>query len=250
MSRLAVIVAVYPDRRTADIVMTDSWQPVSNVPILSSQVGSDHGSWDFPEVPKPSNSSQVASPSQTGRQIVALVDSAAGRPVIVGFLGPSGGQMAFTQQNRQVYRHASGAYTTIAPDGSLETWHPSGSYVRIGTGGHESLSAHSVDNAWKETSGAAQPTITVHTEKFNVTIDPDGNLTMDTRGNVTVTADGDISMTNQGTFSASSVGAMTLSSEASINATAPHVDWQIGGDLGITATGAATITAATIALNP
>lgn len=187
--RLAQVVAVHPKYRTCDIVFCDTGMRVAQVHVLSSLVASDAGVWDMPSVPKPTSEATAGGPPSSGRQLTAVVDSVAGRPVVLGFLHPLGGQMAFDQDNRQVTRHASGAYSTIAPDGSIETWHPSGAYVRIGTGAHEPLAPLSWNQTWKETGDAAPPTVTLHAPKFDLSIDPDGNVTMHGQGNATMTAD-------------------------------------------------------------
>jgi hypothetical protein len=184
--RFAQVTAVHAARRTVDLVLMDTGLRVAEVHILTSMVASDAGEWDLPTVPLP-GSEQVAGALPTqGRALVATVDQAGPAFVVTGFLHPLGGQMAFTQDNRQVYRHASGAYTTIAPDGSIETWHPSGAYVRIGTGGHESLAPLSVNQAWKEVTNAPVPTITVHATNFNMTISPGGVVDLTAAGAATL----------------------------------------------------------------
>lgn len=212
--RKAVVVAVYPERRSADVVYTDTGMPVAEVHIAGN-VSSDGGSWSVPSVAKPGSLSQQASPPDTGRKLIALLDQLDGRPVIVGFMTPSNGQMALTEQNREVHRHASGAYSTVAPDGSMESYHPSGAYVRIGTGAHQSLTPLSKDSAWKEVSGAAQPTITVHTQQFSLVVEPSGNVSLTTTGTV--------SMTSQGAMSLSAQGALTLHSDADVTITGAHI---------------------------
>lgn len=196
-----MVVAVHPERRTVDLVYADTGQPVGEV-NLSGWVSSDGGHWHIPSVPKPESTATQSSPPQTGRQLIALVDHVGSRPVVVGFLTPPETQMAFTEQDREVHRHSSGAYTTIAPDGSIETYHPSGAYFRIGTGAHQNLGPVSRENAWKEVANAAQPTITLQSQHFTLTVDPSGN--------VSIHCDGNLSMTSGGTMNLQSTGAMTI----------------------------------------
>lgn len=185
--RLAQVIAVHTIRRTVDIVFTDTSLRVAEVHVLSSMVASDAGVWNFPSVQKPATESQAGALPRTGRQLAAVIDQVEGRPVVVGFIHPLGGQIAFNQDDRVVDRHVSGAYTTIAPDGSIETYHPSGAYVRIGTGAHEPLSPFSAHQNWDEKTSAPAPTITVHAAKFDLTIDPSGNVTFAAQGTITVT---------------------------------------------------------------
>jgi hypothetical protein len=197
MSRLAIVTAVHSARRSCDIVFTDSWMPVAEVKLLDSLVGSDFGDWDIPPVPLPTSIATIASPPQLpARQIIAVVDDANGRPIVTGFLHPSGGQMAFDQDGRKVYRHASGAYWTISPVGDIELWHPSGTFVRIGAGAaHEPLAQYSVDNAWTEVSTAPAPTISLTAPKISLTIDPLGNVTLNTQASVAIDAPNGVTVT-------------------------------------------------------
>jgi hypothetical protein len=187
--RLANVVAIYPERRSADVVFCDTQMPCAEVKFMLGLASSDAGDWDVPSVPKPDTIANSASPSRTGRQLIALIDSVGGRSVITGFLHPDGGQVAFKQDDRKVHRHASGAYHTIAPDGSLEWYHPSGTYLRIGTGPHENLTPVSVDGKWQEIANAPQPTITLTTQKFTLSVDPaSGDLTVTTQGAANISA--------------------------------------------------------------
>lgn len=182
--RLAQVVAVHPSRRTVDLVFADTGLRVAEAHVLSSLVASDAGEWDFPSVPKPQSEQSAGGLSATGRQLMAGIDFVEGRPVVMGFFHPMNGQMAFKEDDRQVYRHQSGVVTTIAPDGSIETWHPSGSYFRMGTGPHQSLASISANQNWVERSDAPKPTITVISGTFSLTIDPSGNISLTTSGNV------------------------------------------------------------------
>jgi hypothetical protein len=204
MSREAMVVGVHPSRRTADIVYCDTGMPVAEVKIAGS-VSSDGGSWNVPSVKKPASLAQAASPPATGRRLIALVDSVGVRPVITGFVAPSGGQMTFAEQDREVHRHSSGAYTTISPSGDIETFHPSGAYFRIGNGPHEPLAA--VAPGWVETTSAPPPTVTLATPQFTLTVDPGGN----------------VSLRANGTLGLSSAGTMTLESDAGIVIVAPTI---------------------------
>lgn len=208
--RIALVVAVHPNR-TVDLVFQDTGLRVAGAHVLSSLVASDSGVWDVPSVPRPMSENNAGELPTTGRQLVAAVDMCAGRWVVTGFLHPLGGQMAFTQPDRHVERHSSGAYSTVAPDGSIEIWHPSGAFVRIGTGAaHEPLAQYSLDNVWKETATAPQPTIAVHTGKIDLVIDPQGNVSLHTAGNGELAFDGTLGITSKGAMMIHSDGAVTI----------------------------------------
>jgi hypothetical protein len=207
--RQAVVVATHPGRRTVDLVYADTAMPVAEVSI-AGWVSSDGGHWHIPSVPKPKSIATQSSPPDSGRQLIALVDQVGGRPIVVGFMSPPTTQMAFTEDDREVHRHSSGAYTTVAPDGSIETYHPSGAYFRIGSGAHQDLTSVSKEAAWKEVSDAAQPTITLKTQNFSLTIDPSGNVSLTCQGNLSMAAQGNASITAQGTMNLQSTGAMTI----------------------------------------
>lgn len=180
--RLARVIAVHPASRTVDVVFLDTGNRVAGLQVMSGDVGSDCGSWDVPSVkPYPSE----AGPDQidpAGRNVIARCTTIHGRWVVAGFMSPQDSQMNFTEQNRSVKRHASGAYTTVAPDGSIETYHPSGAFLRIGTGGHQDLNDVSADKNWKTPAGAPPAQITLHTAGFTLTILPDGSATLKTAG--------------------------------------------------------------------
>lgn len=183
--RPAKVIAVHPERHTVDIVFSDTGQRVAEVQVIGD-AGSDAGSWSVPNVPKPTSE---ATPDvlTSGRNLVAAVATVAGIPVVTGFLRPEGTQMTFSEQNRTVRRHASGAYTTIAPDGSIEVFHPSGAFLRIGSGGHQDLAAISADGNWSIPAGAPNAQVTLATQGFSLTILPNGATTLQTTGELHMT---------------------------------------------------------------
>lgn len=190
MIRFAQVTAVHPERRTVDLVFMDDGWRCAEVYVLPGAVSSDSGLWDVPDVPKPQSEAQAGGLNATGRNIVAACAMAYGRPVVMGFLDPAGSMMRFKQQNREVHRHVSGAYTTVAPDGSIEVFHPAGAYLRIGVGEHEDLAPLAADGNWTIPPGAPPAQITLVTSGFKATVMPGGNTEIDTNGTVTVKAQG------------------------------------------------------------
>lgn len=201
--RFAIVVAVHPERRSLDLVFTDTGLRVPEVQCLSGMAASDAGVWDIPSVPKPTDEAQAGALPKSGRQLVAAVDDAYGRPVVVGFLQPLAGQIAFTEDDRFVRRFVGGGYLTVAPDGSIELWHPSGTYARIGTGPHEKLAPISANKNWTEVTNAPKPTITLITPGasgsdpplFSLVVGPDGTVTIGTQKAVNITATEGVNIT-------------------------------------------------------
>lgn len=218
--RLARVVAVHAGRRTVDLVFSDNGQRVAEVQIMGD-VGATTGSWDVPDVPKPASEAKpdVLDGSQN---LTAVVAVASGRPIVQGFVAPLGSEMGFTEPNRSIKRHSSGAYTTIAPDGSIETFHPSGAYLRIGSGVHQDLSAITAGGAFTVPAGAAPAQITLATAGFTLTIAPSGATTLHTDGELHVSyqkaflagdvaVTGNLTATGEITAKAGSGGSVTLS---------------------------------------
>src|SRR6201999_3246154 len=155
--------AVHPERRTVDIAFADTGLPVG-APTTDAGAGG----------------------YAPGRRLIACVDFVYGRPIVVGFVLLDGSQMGLTDQNREVHLHPSGACTMIAPDGSIETFHPGGGYVRIGTGDHQDLATVAAGGTWN-TPAAPAPQITVATSGFKAIIAPGGQVTMTSNAGADVT---------------------------------------------------------------
>ena len=151
--KLGVVTAVHTDG-SFDLVMTDTWMPVARVQGCGDLPASDMGHWDVPSVQTRDLGRSGGQPATNRPPLVAVVDQANGRPIVMGFLRPADGELAFSQADRKVYRHGSGAYTTTAPDGYDPRPCPSGSYVRIGTGAHEPLAPLSTNQTWQEIADA------------------------------------------------------------------------------------------------
>jgi hypothetical protein len=176
--RFARVVAVHPESHSVDLVDTETGVRLAEVKVMGSSSG-DTGSWSVPSVQRPTNDAEAGDVSSPGRDLIAaysVVDDI--RAIVHGFVTPNGSQTGMKQDDRSVSRHASGAYTTTAPDGSMELFHPSGTYFRVGAGEHEDLSAHSGDGTWTETTGAAAPSITLVTGGFKLQVSPGGVATI------------------------------------------------------------------------
>lgn len=217
MLRLARVVRVYPESHTADVVVIDNNAPLLRVPILGS-AGGDVGAFDTPQ-PETSGNPHLTG----GREMVAVLSPLAIEGfVILGFLSPPRRQGHFSD-GRMVYRHQSDTYFTVDADGNAELYHPSGSYVRLGTPGHEDLSGKDVDGSWAiKRNTSAAPTLTIGlsaggTSKSTVTISPNGAVSIAGEGAVSVTAKGGMTLMAQGALSLSGQSVSIASGSGTTN---------------------------------
>jgi hypothetical protein len=157
------------------------------------------------------------------RDMLAVVAFFKRLPIVIGFLYPQVSQMLFSDQNRRIERHASDVYTTIDGDGNTELYHPSGTYLRIGTAAaHEDLTGKDYDGKWKiekNTTTAVHVQLTVKnagSQVASVNIDPSGNVSLTHSGDLSVNTAGNVAVTAGGTMDLTSTGNMTL--------TAPRID--------------------------
>jgi phage baseplate assembly protein gpV len=170
MLELAQIVAVNPGKQTVEIVLCRTGAPFGNVKVAGG-VSSDGGDWGIPSVRRPPSQQQSGGLTSPGRKLLGLVGNVSGRWVLLGLVRSADG-FAVTEQDRKISHHpASGSYATVAPDGSIEAFHASGAYFRIGAGPHAAVPGV------PPPAGAPAPTITLHTSNFNMTVDTSGNAT-------------------------------------------------------------------------
>ncbi|MDR3515185.1 MAG: hypothetical protein P4M00_05170 [Azospirillaceae bacterium] len=211
MLRIAQVVAVHPDRRTLDLVFTDDGWHAAEVPVSSGMAHSDGGIWAVPSVKAPVSEGASGGLAAAGaRSLLAVcgfIDHT--RPLVLGFVSPQGSQMSFAEQDRAIYRHATGAYATIAPDGSIEANHPGGAYLRIGSGAHQDLAPLAADGNW-QIAAAPAPQITVVTAGFTLVIQPGGNTTLTSGGTLTAQIQGSVAVATPADLALTSGGNMTL----------------------------------------
>ena len=203
MIRRGQVVAVHPESRTVDLVMLDDGQRMARVEVMAG--ASDCGVWDVPSVKPPANEAAAGGMATSGRTLHAvLAPDGRGSGVVLGFVAPMGG-LAVKEQDRYLYRHPSGAAFTIAPDGSIEVIHPSGSYFRMGTGDHQDLAG--VVTSALPAAGGPVPQITMGTpDGVKLTVKPGGEVELTTPAELKLTyahatLHGDIALT--GTLTAS-----------------------------------------------
>lgn len=218
--RLAQVVGVNPQRRTVELAYLDDGARVGDAQIASGVAASDAGFWAVPDVPRPSSERQAGGINPSGRTVIAVVASIYNRPIVMGFLAPRGTEMAFSEQNRTMYRHPSGAYATIAADGSIEVRHPGGAHLRIGAGGSETVPAA---GGWAP-AGASPPQITLTTSGFTLTVLPGGETTLTTEGNATISTphlqiNGNVDIAGNLGVAAAGGGAATINMTGQVNLT-------------------------------
>ena len=219
MIRFGVVVKVNPGTRRLDLVDMLSGAPLGNCPLLAPDVSDAGGSWNVPSVALPTSLQASGGIPSTGRKLIAAYTMGPGNtPVVLGFVHMQGGQLLFSQGDRQISLHAaSGTYTTTAPDGSFETYHgPSGAYFRIGTGPHEPLAPLAPAGGFTAAAaGATQPTVSLVTGTFSLVIAPNGAavlkaLTLEVDAPSTFKGDmmvmGKVTATGDGVFNSVSVG--------------------------------------------
>lgn len=216
--RLARVVAVHPERRRLDLVFHDDGSRAGDVRVATRSASSDAGSWDVPSVPPPDSEPGAAGIASSGRSMTAVCAMLSGHPVVIGFLDLQGGQVAFAQQDREVHRHASGAYTTFAPDGSIEAYHPGGAYLRIGSGDHEDLTPLAAAGNWRLPAGAAAPTITLSTNGFKLVAQPGGaGMTLTVTGPCSITVSGNATVNAGGNAVINATGNASLTAGGQVN---------------------------------
>ncbi|WP_431860124.1 hypothetical protein [Azospirillum sp.] len=182
--RFAQVVAVHPAQRTVDLVFLDDGWRCGHVQVMSGAAGSDCGVWSTPNVPKPGSEREAGGVNRAGRTVHAVCGFVGARPIVLGFVQPQGGQVAFSEQDRAVYRHPSGTYVTVAPDGSIEAYHPGGAYLRVGDGEHEDLGGKAA-GGWS-LPGAQPAQITLVTTGFKARMLPGGTVEVEADTSVTI----------------------------------------------------------------
>ena len=214
--RLARVAAVHPEDYSVDLVMTDDGSRYPGVQVLSSAAMTNCGIADLRTIT--ATGEKYTLTQSTDRDAMAVVGFLAPTvPVVVGFMFPQVNQVLFAEQNRRIQRHASDVYTSTDGDGNFELYHPSGTYLRIGTSGdHEDLTGKDFDGKWKiskNTDKAVHVKLRVSNagdDKASIGIDPSGNITLQNDGNLSATVGGNLSASINGTTTVNSGGSATV----------------------------------------
>lgn len=188
---VAKVTKIHPESYTVDVLLMSGGMPLGGVPVLSPSASTNTG---FNDLPAPT-ASAFDDPRESGdRDLSCIVGWVDKTPFVVGFFYPRIGQMTFEQPGRSIHRHGSDVYQTIDADGNVEIAHPSGTYIRIGTGAHEDLTGKDFDKKWKIAKNTTKtPDVRVvvangGAAKITILMASSGALTITSTGDVTVTA--------------------------------------------------------------
>jgi len=220
---LGIVVAVYPEGNSIDVLMPKTGDRLTNVQCAAHTGSSDTGIVDLPEIGLPVDDTRWTLPiiQQAARYIRAIVWNVDGMPICMGFLLPQLTQLTFKRDNFRINRHASDVYSTTSGNGDHEWSHPSGTYFRVGASpAHEDLTNQDVDQSWAiKQNKAAAPWVNLTVANAgavvaNIQVDPSGNINIEHNGNLTVNTKGNANVTVDGTTEVTSEGAVTVNASA------------------------------------
>ena len=246
---LGIVVATYPEGNSIDVLMINDGSRLSNVQVASWTASSNTGAVDLPDIGAAVGPARWDPTQPVTRFVQGIIMFIRGVPICTGFIFPQVGQLSFQRKNFKVDRHASDVYSTINSAGDMETYHPSGTYLRIGASPtHEDLTAQDFDQQWaiKNNIGSAVHAHLVVANAGNVVatldIDPGGNVTLVHNGNLTTTTSGNATLTVTGATTINATGAVSVNTQANASVTA-------SGGVTIAGVGAVTITGSPVSLN-
>jgi hypothetical protein len=225
---LGIVVAVYPQGQSIDVLLPDSGSRLTNVQVMVPTGSNSTGMVDLPDPGLPQDDTRWNITNDPKRNIRAVLGSYQGNPICLGFLLPQLGQMTFAESNRRITRHASDVYSTVDQFGNIELFHPSGTFIRIASNpAHEDLTSQDFDGEWSianNTATAPYLNVTIAnsgTVKATFQVDPAGNVSL-TAPTLNVVAEGGITM-NGATIDKSGnlgvPGTATIAGEATVAGT-------------------------------
>ena len=186
---LARVIKFHPHDNSCDCQLVNDGSRLTGVPMLTGMVTGSSGRVDWHE---PEGNDWDKDGSAT-RDVIAIIGSISGNPLVMGFLARQVSQMTFARKNFRVDRHASDVYSTIDENGNMEIAHPCGTFIRIAaTPAHEDLSGKDFDKSWATTrnqAGKVWLSVVVANSgsvKANLTIDPLGNVKLVNTGTLTI----------------------------------------------------------------
>jgi phage baseplate assembly protein gpV len=208
MCEIGRVVASYPQGQSVDVLL-DNGSRLANVQLLTVDGSDASGTAHVPDVGGPADDSRWSHTASFSRTVRAVVAFIRGCPVCMGFLLPQVTQMTFNEKNRKITRHPSDVYTSIDDSGNFELFHPSGTYLRIGSSSdHEDLTGKDFDGLWKvaRNTGSA-PHVHLGVSNAGASV---ASLDFDPSGNVTLQNNGNLQATVGGTTTVDSAGAATV----------------------------------------
>jgi hypothetical protein len=245
---IGVVVATYPEGQSIDVLLPEDGSRLSNIQVMVPAGSSDTGLLDLPDVGAAADDTRWNITLPVERTLRAVLASYRGIPVCIGFLLPQVSEMTFQRKNFRVNRHASDVYSTINAAGDMETYHPSGTYFRIGASpAHEDLTRQDYDKKWmidQNIESAVHARLVVANAGdvvATVDIDPSGNVILQSAGNLNASVGGSLAATVSGTTTINSAGALSITApQITLNGTtaingATTVNGTIAGSSTITA---------------
>lgn len=244
------VAAIHPEDYSVDLVMTDDGSRLAGVQVLTpfASTASGFAGMAMPSTPASGNVWELG--PATSNEVKAGVAFFGSTPVVVGFLFPQVCQMLFAEIGRVIERTPSDFYTTVDSKGNFEAYHPSGTYLRIGTSpAHEDLTGKDFDGQWKITKNTATAPH-VHLTVANagapvasVDIDPSGNVALQNNGNLSATVGGNVTGDVTGTVTLNAPAGTTINGPLTVNGLLTYTQGMAGsGGSGATATIAGNIT--------
>lgn len=225
--RLAKVAAVHPEGHSVDLVFLDDGSRIPSVQVMSPGASTNTGVNDLPTPSLPPSGDKWDLLESKDRDLVAVVAFMKRLPIVLGFLYPQVSQMLFAERDRRVERHASDVYTTVDADGNVELYHPSGTYLRIGTSpAHEDLTGRDLDKKWairKNTDKAVHVHLAVANagvEVASLDVAPNGDVSLEHAGDLTTTTGGDAAAEVAGSVAVTAGGDLSLVAGGNITITA------------------------------
>lgn len=159
--------ARYPAEGTVDVVL-DHGSILPHVPVLPQLVGTLTGQSYVPAIDPvtPQSTPQgpyglpTPNPDPAGNDLYAVVawlEGSGRQPLVVGFLPPSTPAPAWLPQQPgwAVWRHESGQWWAVDPDGNLSMGWPDGSTLAVTTEPTAADPPTAINPAWPAASGSA-----------------------------------------------------------------------------------------------
>lgn len=253
--RRGIVVATHPEDYSVDLVMSDNGARLVGVQVMTPTGSTRTGSVDLPHVPERGDKWDVT--EETDQEMIALVGTVGGVPVVTGFLYPQINQMLSKDPNLKLARHQSDVSWMIDGEGNIQLDHPGGAYIRIGEkADHVDMAGKNADansKADRNTGRKVNVRIGLADNMVEVTMTPDGDMKVSLKRNMEFDADGRMRMTTKKTFDIEADGHVTVKTGANAQIEAAgHISAkaegnfiaEAGGNVSVKAGGSATVNAA------
>ena len=129
--RKGIVVDVHPGDHSVDVVLVDNYARLVGVQVQVHTASSRSGGIELPDVEVRKDKWNIA--TQTGQEVMALVDFVGPTPIVTGFLYPQISQMTQADGKIRYHRHTSDVQTYTDGEGNMGLLHPGGAHITIGT---------------------------------------------------------------------------------------------------------------------